>query len=464
MRLDSVITVPTEEMYREDWSRLFSKLTIVDNDGVELQAFDHRSGAGVVVMPRGARPLLPDYLDVSDLRSKPLMPSWDYVKELDAPGYAGQSAAVDAMFEHEQGQIIAPPGRGKTEMALAFIAKCETRVLVVVHTNDLFNQWVERAAESVPGLEVGEIRGQTYTIGQLTVATVQTLKKYIGQKGKFWRQFGAIIIDECHHAAAETWEWLLNSCPAFYRFGFTASEKRSDGRQQLVAFNIGPVIYKLAFESGVPMSVIPVVTKFRASYNANQYTKLVRQLVNDQPRNEIIAKIVLAEIKNGNSVLVLSRQIKHLELIHELIVGNDETLKAGAKVVTGALPRSNRHHLIQQLRDGDIRCILGTQLFEEGVDIPRLNRIVLAFPGTEITALQKVGRGSRRFVDKDDCLVYDLIDRKVSVLVQQWRRRKAWYISVGITLRKGIRYGTKSSSGTKRSIGSVLRVARSRRA
>jgi superfamily II DNA or RNA helicase len=459
MRLDSVITMSTEEMTRAQWRKLFEQLTIVDNDGVELQAFDHRSGAGVVVMPRGALTLLPIDLNVSDLRSRPSMPKLKYAKTLDAPGYAGQSAAVEAMFEHEYGQVIAPPGRGKTEIALAFIAAAGTRTLVVVHTNDLLKQWVERAAVSVPGLKVGVIQGQTREVAHLTVATAQTLKQYLGAGGKFWRKFGAVIVDECHHSAAETWEWLLNSCPAFYRFGITASEKRSDGRQALVRFNIGPVIYRLKFESAVPMTVVPVVTNFRSRFNGTQWTKVVRDVVNNQERNALVASVIDREIEAGHTVLCLSRQIKHLDLIYEELADKD-----GVKIVTGQLTQRKRQEHIQGMRDGNIRCILGTQLFEEGVDIPRINRIILAFPGTEITALQKIGRGARKFVDKEDCIVYDLFDDKVAVLARQFIERKIWYRSAGITLGKAVKNGNQDQgevSGRKRFSLSGLRVRRS---
>jgi hypothetical protein len=251
VRLDSIITLDKSELTRQEWEVLFRKLTYMDADETEIMAFEYVPGKDVVRLPRGVLDMLPAKpYDVTDLRSCPPMPKLQYMKQLDAEGYAGQSEAVREMFKREYGQVIAPPGRGKTEIVLAFAAACRTRTLVIVHTNSLFKQWVSRAAESVPGMSVGKIQGQTCQVGHITIAMAQTLKRYLRAGGKFWRQFGCVVVDEAHHAAAETWEWLLNTSPAHYRFGVTASEKRSDGRQPSVRYNIGPVIYKLKFESG----------------------------------------------------------------------------------------------------------------------------------------------------------------------------------------------------------------------
>jgi superfamily II DNA or RNA helicase len=142
-------------------------------------------------------------------------------------------------------------------------------------------------------------------------------------------------------------------------------------------------------------------------------------------------------------VLVLSRQIKHLNLIADAL---PEDVQEHAEIVTGQLPRPRRDELIQDLRDGSLRCILGTQLFEEGVDIPRLNRIVLAFPGTDVTVLQKVGRGARKSPGKTETVIYDIVDEDVLTLARQWLGRRRWYRSVGIEVHKATE-GVPSGNG-----------------
>lgn len=452
MRVDSIIQLGTDELTREQWTKLLRQLTFLDREQIEVQAYDLIAPKAVVQVPRGAWNLLPSGLHCQDLRSLPTAPELHFTKQLDAPDYEGQSDAVQAMFEHEQGQVIAPPGRGKTEICLAFAAAAKTRTLVVVHTKDLFKQWCDRVEQSVPDAVLGKIAGPECQVGQITIAMAQTLRSYIRKGRAFWGQFGCLVIDEAHHAAAETWSWICHVCPAFYRFGVTASKKRSDGRQLLTKFNIGPYIYEAPFKSQVPMRVQPIESGFRSRYNGSRWVYLIRQLVNDKSRNDLIAKLTLAEIRRGNSVLVLSRQIKHLGLIHERIVGDEPELQDVCKVVTGQLPRRQRDELIQDLRDGSLRCILGTQLFEEGVDIPRLNRIVLAFPGTDVTVLQKVGRGARKAPGKTETIIYDIIDEHVLTLARQWLGRRTWYRSVGIEVSKpteGVPSGKSKGKGSE---------------
>lgn len=459
MVVGSTIRLDTRELTRAQWRALFHALTFVDADGNEVMAFDHRDEE--VILPRGAFDLIPEVEEVIDETSLPKMPKLAYVKELDTHGFTGQKDAVRAMFKYQQGQMRMPTAFGKTSVGCAFIAACGTRTLVVVHTKDLMRQWVDRAREEIPGIDVGTIQGDNSKVGHLTVATVQTIRdRYLGKGDKFWRQFGALIIDEHHHAASQSYEWLLNVCPAYYRFGFSASSKRSDGRYKLVRFNVGPVIYKVPFKSQVEVEVQPIFTNFRSHYNAAQWTKVVRELVNDEERNKLIASVVEREVLADNSVAVLSRQIKHLHLIAEQFT---EEMDGRYAVITGHLSGRKREEMLDAMRDGSLACVLATQLLEEGVDIPRLNRIALAFPGTDITVLQKVGRVSRRFEGKKLSICYDFVDPHVAVLARQYGQRKSWYKQSKIKIHHAI--DERRAKNAKKEDGkrSAWRVRRSSR-
>lgn len=426
MKVGSILEVGTEELTRSEWRQLFDELTFVDADGNEVCAYDHRSGDGVVYMPRGAFDLVVKKrkLSVVDNTSRPKLRVLEHVKELDAKGFTGQKKALKAMLECGQGQIRLSTGGGKSTIGCAFIAACGTRTLVLVHTQALLKQWVERAVEEIPGIEVGVIQGKTANIGHLTVATMQTVRdKYLDDE-RFWRRFGATIIDEGHHAASSSYEWILNECTSFYRFALSASDKRSDGRQLLVRFNVGPVIYRSKFKSQVPIEVQPIFTNFRCSANAMQWQKVVKALVEDEERNKLVAHVVETRARHGNSVLVLSRQIKHLELIAEQF---SPAMDGHYAIVTGRLIGRDRDEMIDALRSGELKVILGTQIFEEGIDVPRLNTVALAFPGTDVTTLQKVGRVTRRFEGKKLSLVLDFVDAHVAVLTRQYAQRKHWY-------------------------------------
>jgi superfamily II DNA or RNA helicase len=428
--LDGVITLREEELTPKQWKNLLPALRVRDRSGNVLEAFDHRADVGKVVIPRGALDLLNVPLQIDDRRSRPVLPKLRHVKELDANDFTGQRDAVKMMVEKEQGQLRMGTGSGKTTVGVAFAAACGTRTLVYAHTRAIMQQWIDRAREEVPGIEVGTIQGDNCSIGHITVAMVQTIvQRYLDAGPEFWDQFGALIVDEAHHAAALGQEVAINACPAYYRFGFTASEKRSDGLMPLVRFNVGPVIYKQKFKPQVEIKVRPIKSNFHSRYNATRWTKLVAELVNDDERNKMIADLIAKEAERETAcVLVLSRQISHLEKIAEHL---PDSLSGHYAIVTGQLSQRRQRDYLEAMRLGDLRVVLGTQLFEEGVDVPRIDRVVFAYPGTDITTLQKVGRGARKFDGKRETVVLDIVDANVAVLVRQWDERRTWYRSTG---------------------------------
>lgn len=393
---------------------------------------------GYYLLPRGAWNLLPDHIRYHDKRTRPEMPELNFTLKLDAvkkdPRFEGQAATVEAMLREQQGLILRPPGSGKTQIACAFAARCQTRVLVLVHTHDILKQWVDYIENAIPEMKgkVGVIRGKQCRIRQITVATVQTLNaSYLDAGREWWGQWGAVIADEGHHVAAPSWEAVLNSCPAFYRFAFTASATRADGMHPSMRFIVGPVIARQKFSSSVPLEVIPVRTKFKEMYRGHfDWTRLVNKLVENRARNRLIAKVADREIQEGNSVLVLSRRIEHLERIAEEM-REDFAILAAARVT-----KKERDEILAAFRAGKIRCVLATQLADEALDVPRLNRVLLTHPGKhEGRIIQQIGRALRKFPDKDDAKVYDFVDWSVGVLRRQWDHRKRTYKKEGIKIR-----------------------------
>lgn len=438
MIVDRWLKVDFSELTRGEMKRLEKQLTYVKPNGDIVISYRKLPTKGCYLLPRGAWNLLPDSIRYYDKRVKPKMSRLNFSLTLDAiekdPRFAGQSATVEAMLEEQQGLILRPPGSGKTQIACAFAAVCETRVLILVHTHDILKQWIDYIENCIPEMKgkVGVIRGKTCRIRQITVATVQTLNNSYLHKGKeWWAQWGALIADEGHHVAAPSWEAVINACPAFYRFAFTASATRADGMHPSMRFIVGPVIAKQKFSSSVPLVVIPKRTKFAEMYRGrHDWTRLVTALVENRPRNRLIAKVADREIQEGNSVLVLSRRIEHLEKIAEEM-REDCAILAAARV-----SRQERDRILTAFRAGEIRCVLATQLADEALDVPRLNRVLLTHPGKhEGRIIQQIGRALRKFPDKDDAKVYDFVDWKVRVLRRQWDHRKRTYKKEGISIK-----------------------------
>lgn len=435
MIVDSVITLGLNELSKRRWENTLKKLTFVNDNAEIIQCFQQRWTKHDVRIPRGAWDLVDD-INFIDKRTCPLMPSLEFAVELDDVAkderYRGQKQAVASMFENEQGQIIRPPGTGKTQIALAFAAECETTTLVIVHTEDILNQWVEYAGQAIPGLDIGVIRGQRSEIGHLTIATVQTIRNYVaGKRREWWEQFGCLIVDEAHHGAAASWDSVINWCPAKYRFGFTASRTRADGMHPALRWTFGKVIHEQKFSSPVDLTVRSVRTRFYYPYRGRfDWTPMVNKLVTDERRNDRIARIAKNEINRGKSVLILSRRIEHLNLIGE---------KIGKRcaILTGARRSDERKEILAQFRSGELSCLLATQLADEALDVPRLSRVILTHPGKhEGRIVQQIGRAIRSHPEKSDAVIYDIVDWRVSVLRRQYMERRRTYLKMKIPIRR----------------------------
>lgn len=433
MIVGSKISIDYGELSERRWNKLLKELTFVNGNQEVVECYNQLYTKGKFQIPRGAWHYVDD-LDYVDKRVKPRAKFHsNFTVELDAvhidKRFQGQTDALNAMFTYEQGQIIRPPGTGKSQIVLAFVSMCGTPALVIVHTEDILQQWVEYAQEAMPDLEIGVIRGKEYQVGQLTIGTIQTLRNYTDRH--FWKQFGAVIADEAHHGAAPTWEQTINRSPAFYRFGFTASETRADGMHPALKHIFGPVIHKQKFSSPVKLTVEPVRTNFHRRYRGPYDWKfLLDDLISDDERNRQIAEVADAEIQKGNSILILSRRIEHLDRISGAITGPNE-------ILTGARSRSDRKRILKEFRSGRIRCLLATQLADEALDVPRLNRVILTHPGKhEGRIIQQIGRAIRTHPEKTDAVIYDVVDHRVSVLRRQWAQRLRTYKQNKISVKK----------------------------
>lgn len=441
MIVSNFIHIGMDELSSGEQKKLERSLTFMKDNGDIVISYRRLLYKHKYILPRGAWNLLPDHVLYEDRRACPEMPKLNFTLKLDDidkdERYEGQQEAVDAMFANEQGLIIRPPGTGKTQIALKFAADCETRTLVLVHTKDVMEQWVTYIERSIPELkgQVGVIRGKTCKIGHITVAMVQSIVNHIEAKPKsWWAQFGCVIADEAHHVSAPTWEAVLNTCPARYRFGFTASPTRADGKHPTMKFIIGPVIHRQDFSSPVDLQVKPVKTDFNFRYRGSfDWGRLLNSLVEDDARNDQIGGVINAEVEAGNSVLILSRRIEHLERIAERIDGDFE-------ILTSKRRQSERRDTLARFRSGEIKVVLATQLADEALDVQRLNRVCLTHPGKhEGRIIQQVGRALRTHPDKKDAIIYDFIDTRVGVLKNQWAQRKRTYRQNRIPIHKNER-------------------------
>jgi len=435
MIVNSWIEIQKGELSRREWNKLFQQLTYLDANGELYQPWRFLVRKRAVRIPRGAWSLVPDHVEYVDKRSDPYREIFDFKVELDATlddgrKFSGQHAALEAMKREEQGLVILPPGAGKTQIALAFCAWVDTSCLIIVHTEDILNQWIEYAKVAIPDAHIGVIRQEEFEIGDVTITTVQTFIRRFVNEPEIVNLFGAVILDEAHHAPAKTFELVLNNMPARYRFGLTATQMRADGKHPYMKTVIGPVIYKKKFESPVEITVRPLKSHFNYRYRGpRDWGSLVRALIADEDRNRMIAYKVDEEIRLGNSVIVLSRRIDQLENIMSFMEEKGELLAAKKR------SKMERISILAEFKSGKLRCVLATQLADEAVDIPILSRVFLVHPGkAEGRIIQQVGRAIREHPGKEDAIIYDVVDKRVGVLRRQWEQRRRAYRRMGIRL------------------------------
>ena len=437
MIVTNCLTIDIDELSEKEWRKLFQKLRYMA-DNVVYEPWSISPKHGWVQIPRGAWNLVPDGIEYVDGRIFPPAPKMEFLGELDPVGdngklkYSRQQEAVDSILRQEQGLVIRPPGTGKTQIILAALCELATPSLVLVHTEDILQQWLDRINANVNADAVGVIRGQEFHIGQITVATVQTFNRRLNEDISLAMKFGAVVLDEAHHAAASTFETILNMMPAKYRIGATATDKRADGRHPYMVSVIGPVIHRQKFHSKVPVQVVPVKEgnfkyRMRGSWD---WRNLLNELIKHEGRNQAIAKRVDGMLREGHSVLVLSREIQHLKNMMSF-------LEEDADLLTGERTKKERKTLLNAFREGEIKCLFATQLADEALDVPILSCVVLTFPGKhDGRIIQQVGRALREHPGKERAYILDVFDSKCSVLKRQELRRRQAYKQMGIPIRK----------------------------
>ncbi len=367
-----------------------------------------------LLLPRGAAPLLREAVASEretlswvdrrvrfEPRSVPL--------QLELRPYQGR--AVTALVEKDQGFAVVPCGGGKTVIGVAAICATGQPALVIVHTRELLAQWQE-AFRRVAGVEAGTIAEGKVEPGHFTVATVQTLAKLDDALlATLGRDFGAVVVDELHHIPAVTFQRVLPFFAARYLFGLTATPFRSDGLSALLPLCIGPRRFQIGHNELVAAGhlVIPRVVPLRTGVEllADSHAALVSGLVEDVPRNELIVSLVEREARAGHSVLVLSGRVAHCDdLAEQLVEAGTE-----AVAVTGEMPHGERTKALDRFREGSLPVVCATSLADEGLDVSRLERLVLASPSrAEGRTIQRLGRLMRPHPGKQTPVLYDLVD------------------------------------------------------
>ncbi|MDR0327583.1 MAG: DEAD/DEAH box helicase, partial [Planctomycetaceae bacterium] len=350
-----------------------------------------------------------------------------------------QEMAVSTMLRHDTGVLCAPTAFGKTVSAAALIARRRVSTLIVVHRIELLNQWIERLTTFL-NLDIGKFGslggGKNKSQGIIDVAVMQTLSKKENLSALLDR-YGQIIVDECHHLSAFSFESILKQSKSRYVVGLTATPIRRDGHHPIIFMQCGPIRHTAVRPDDTP-TILTVVPRWLPppEISADDSVQgLFTRLVQNEYRNKLIVQDILSAYSEGRKVLVLTERTDHLERLHAELDQSFENVF----VLHGRLSKKTRSDVFSSLTALDDcvpRILLATgKLVGEGFDYPPLDTLILAMPISWKGILQQyAGRLHRNHSTKTDVRIYDYVELGHPVLSRMWEKRVHGYLAMGYAI------------------------------
>jgi superfamily II DNA or RNA helicase len=374
-----------------------------------------------------------------------------------------QEDAVGSMLQHDNGVLSATTAFGKTVIGAKIISVKKVNTLILVHTQQLLEQWKERLNqflvinEELPSDEIkkrgrkksrsiiGQLGGGKNNLsGIIDVAIMQSLVK--GDEVKeFIRNYGMVIVDECHHVPAFSFEQILKNVAGKYVYGLTATPVRQDGHHPIIFMHCGPVRYKVdarkqAEKRPFEHYVIPRFTPFRKP--VSQYEKewsigqIYAEISTSQIRNKLIIDDVIKSVNEGRNPIVLTERTAHVEVIANAL----KEVLPNVITLTGGMSAKERKAALERFSsipaESNIVIVATGKFIGEGFDEPRLDTLFLAMPvAWKGTVQQYAGRLHRLYQNKSEVQIYDYVDVHVGVLERMYQKRLKGYASIGYSAR-----------------------------
>jgi superfamily II DNA or RNA helicase/very-short-patch-repair endonuclease len=358
-----------------------------------------------------------------------------------------QHVAAKALAEHDTGVLAATTAFGKTVVAAWLIAARGVNTLILVHRQQLQDQWIERLADflEVPAKSIGRVGGGRHrATGALDVALIQSLVKK-GVVDDRVADYGHIVVDECHHVSAHSFEQVVRQAKARYVLGLSATVARKDGHHPIIFMQCGPVRHRVnaklqAASRPFEHYVIVQPTPFQSARPPDpdkrlEFQALYQELVKDSARTARICDDVVDAVALGRSPLVLTERNEHLDLLEEGIAGRVPHVVA----LRAGLGKKQRRGLAERLSsipsDAPRVLIATGKYIGEGFDDARLDTLFLTLPVSwRGTIAQYAGRLHRLFDGKREVRIYDYADLNVSMLARMFDRRCRGYEAIGYTI------------------------------
>jgi superfamily II DNA or RNA helicase len=357
-----------------------------------------------------------------------------------------QRPAIKELRKYETGILSAATAFGKTVVAAKMIAVRKRSTLVLVHRRQLMDQWRERLS-SFLGIEEKEIGliggGKKKPTGRLDIGILQSLYR-AGEVSDLVADYGHIIVDECHHLSAFSFEQIMKKAKAKYVLGLTATPVRKDGHHPIIIMQCGPIRFRVGAKSAAESRpfehiMLPRMTETKLSNVNDQPTiqEIYKFLATDKNRNKMIVEDVIQAVQEGRSPLLLTERTDHLEELAKLLkdkIKNVVILRGGMRTKQRVAVAKS----LDDIGDNKERVIVATgRYIGEGFDDARLDTLFLALPISWRGTLQQyAGRLHRMYDSKKEVLIFDYVDTGIPMLTRMYEKRLSGYKSIGYRVQK----------------------------
>ncbi len=355
-----------------------------------------------------------------------------------------QKIAAEAMLKEDIGVLSATTAFGKTVIGAWLISKRQVNTLILVHRKQLQEQWIERLLVflDLPRSAIGRVGGgRKKATGLIDVAVIQSIirKDVVND---IVGQYGHLIVDECHHLPASSFEKIVRQVKGRFITGLSATVTRKDGHHPIITMRCGPIRYSVNAKDQAAIhpfehTVLVRPTSFRPEKPANedlriQFQDLYGELIIDSARNQLICDDLIKSVQNNRSPILLTERNEHLDHLFQLLTPHVQHVV----VLRGGMSSKKIRNTINQLKDipeNEGRVLLATGKFiGEGFDDARLDTLFLTLPVSwRGTIAQYVGRLHRLHNRKKEVQVYDYADLNVPMLERMFNRRCRAYEAIG---------------------------------
>ena len=378
-------------------------------------------------------------LVIKDKREKGIAVDYKFSGKLNKK----QEKAMNELIAHEVGVLCATTGFGKTVIGANIISMLKTNTLVIVNRNNLLDQWKERLAYflDINKKEIGQVgSGKENLNGRLDVASFQSLFKKDNIE-EIVKKYGLVMVDQCHHVAAFSFEKVLKAIRSKYVYGLTATPTRKDGWHKIIYMQCGDIRVRVSnkeLKQNKEMEHTVIVKKTNYKYipteekDKIQVSEILNDMCHNVFRNSMIIEDINKCVTEGRVPIVLTERVEHLKILKESL----ESLNVQVVVYKGNMGKKKTKEIQDIIKEADAsnkpRIILATSSsIGEGFDDSRLDTLFLTMPVSwKGRIIQYVGRLHREHEDKEKVIVYDYLDN-MKVLEKMYNRRLKGYKIAG---------------------------------